>query len=419
MKKHYDSPRWSAEIADCSMPMTFDQYSNCGFKCVYCFAAFQRGVGGDTKRDAYLKGDVCHVNVDKIKRIFTSGDGKAREQFAAYIAARKTIQWGGMSDPFCTIEKERGIGLELLRFFAEIDYPICFSTKGTWWLDDERYTELFSGRKNWNVKVSIITLDREKARRIEIGVPTPKRRLEAIEKIAKLNCGGATLRLRPFMLGISNPTHEELIRLAWERGATAMSTEFFCLERRSPTLAKHFPLLKELSGHDYLDLYIKYSRGSGYLRLNRNIKRKFIDEMEAAARSAGMRFYVSDAHFKERSDNGSCCGLDESWNYNRGQFCEALVLCKRNGRVTWGEIESDMTTCGLDNVKWKTAEGFNTGNTGKRASFYSHTLKSYLLWLWNNPMAGQSPYTMFGGIMKPVSKDADGNLVYEYDKDRE
>lgn len=35
----YCSPRISSEIADCSMPMTFDQYNYCGLGCLYCAVA--------------------------------------------------------------------------------------------------------------------------------------------------------------------------------------------------------------------------------------------------------------------------------------------------------------------------------------------------------------------------------------------
>lgn len=42
LKKDYLSPRWSGEICDCSMPMTFDTYSTCSFNCLYCFAYFQK-----------------------------------------------------------------------------------------------------------------------------------------------------------------------------------------------------------------------------------------------------------------------------------------------------------------------------------------------------------------------------------------
>lgn len=56
--KYYGSPRWSNEIADCSMPMTFDTYSNCSFGCLYCFAQFQRGLG--KAKDSYLAKEVCN-----------------------------------------------------------------------------------------------------------------------------------------------------------------------------------------------------------------------------------------------------------------------------------------------------------------------------------------------------------------------
>ena len=147
LKKGYSSPRWSGEYPDCSMPMTFDTYSNCAFGCAYCFSQYQRGIGGS--KESYFAKEVDCVNVEKIKRMFLEPDSS---QFGEYIKARKTMQWGGLSDQFDWFEKKFGVTLELLRFFREIDYPICFSTKGTWWLDDPRYTELFKGNRNWKCR---------------------------------------------------------------------------------------------------------------------------------------------------------------------------------------------------------------------------------------------------------------------------
>lgn len=90
--KEYSSPRWTTELADCSMPMTFDTYSNCSFGCLYCFSQFQRAIGKG--KDAYLQKEVSAVSVDKIKRMFTQPDEYAG-QFAAYIKRRKVMQWGG------------------------------------------------------------------------------------------------------------------------------------------------------------------------------------------------------------------------------------------------------------------------------------------------------------------------------------
>lgn len=410
---YYDSPRWSNEIADCSMPMTFDTYSNCSFGCLYCFSQFQRALGGC--KEKYLAKEVKSVNPEKIKRMFRDPD-KYAGQFATYIKQRRVMQWGGLSDQFDGYERKYGITLDLLKFFKDIDYPLCFSTKSTWWTKDERYMELVRGQKNWNFKFSIITLDEQKAHIIEKGVPTPTERLEAIRRIAEADAGGATLRLRPFIIGVSTPSYLDLIREASSRGATALSTEFFCMEQRSKVLKEKAPIFNKECGFDLFDFYKKYSYSQGYLRLNRKVKRPFIENMKNLCDELGMRFYVSDAHFKELCANGSCCGLPADWNYSRGQFCEALQLCKKNGSVRYSEIQKDIDE--LHNYEWGRAQGYNANSSDKRAHFYGMTMAKYMRWLWNNPQSGQSPYTMFEGVMKPEGKDENGDIIYVYDKKR-
>lgn len=413
IKKNYNSPRWSAEIADCSMPMTFDTYSNCSFGCIYCFSQFQRGIG--KCKDSYLAHEVTSVDVEKVKKMFLEPD-KYAKQFANYIKHRKVMQWGGLSDQFDGYERKFGKTLELLRFFKEIDYPLCFSTKSVWWTKDERYMELVRGQKNWNFKFSIITLDEKKASLIEKNVPSPRERLSAIERIAKADAGGATLRLRPFVIGVSTPSYLDLINKAADNGASALSTEFFCLELRSKTLRAHQPLFKELCGFDLLDFYKKYSYAQGYLRLNRKVKEPFIRNMKDLCEKRGIRFYVSDAHFKELCCNGSCCGLPESWNYSRGQFCEALQIAKKKGVVKWSDIKKDIES--LHQYEWNKAKGFNSNSSELRAKYEGMTMAQYLRYLWNTPKAGQSPYTMFEGILVPHGKDEEGNIVYRYDNER-
>lgn len=408
---YYISPRWSNEIADCSMPMTFDTYSNCAFSCLYCFSQFQRAVGNG--KCNYLHKEVKAVNVDKIKRMFTDPDNHGG-QFATYIKQRRVMQWGGLSDQFDGFERQRGTTLELLRFFKEINYPLCFSTKATWFTEDERYMELIRGQKNWNFKFSIITLDEEKARIIEKGVPSPRQRLEAIHRIAEAGAGGATLRLRPFIIGISTPTYLDLIREAHKMGADAMSTEFLCIEQRSNTLKSHMPTFNRLAGFDMMAFYKKYSVSSGYLRLNRKVKEPFMRKMKALTDELGMRFYVSDAHFKELCCNGSCCGLPPTWNYSKGQWCEALQIAKarEDGIVRWDDVRKDIEE--LHQYAWGRAEGYNCNSSERRAKFMGMTMAEYMRWLWNNPQSGQSPYKLFEGVLVPVGKDEVGNIIYKY-----
>jgi len=72
IKEDYLSPRWSGEIADCSLPLTIDTYSNCSFGCVYCFSQYQRGTGSG--KEAYLNKNVRCIPIEKTKRILSGQD---------------------------------------------------------------------------------------------------------------------------------------------------------------------------------------------------------------------------------------------------------------------------------------------------------------------------------------------------------
>lgn len=410
ISKTYGSPRWTGEIADCSLPMTLDTYSNCSFGCVYCFSQYQRGVGGG--KDDYNSKKVRAINVDRVKKIFSGEDTKS--QFAKYVKDRRPIQYGGLSDQFDGFERKYGVTYDMLKYLREINYPICFSTKSAWVFHDPKYRELFRGADNWNMKFSIITLDEEDAKRIEVGVPTPRERLAALHEYTKLNKGGATLRLRPFILGVSDKTYLDLIREAHKAGATAVTTEFFCLEMRSVNQAKeHYQRISDVCGFDVVEFYRKHSAGSGYLRLNRKIKEPYIRNMQKLCKDLGMRFYVSDAHFKECSDSCCCCALPPEWEYSRGHFAGALQIAKKTGEVHWRDIEKDMYF--LD-FQWKGAEGFNTFSSEAKAKFAGMTMKDYLRYLWNEPSKGQSPYKIFAGVLIPDGYDEDKNIVYRYNK---
>ena len=135
IKEDYGSPRWSGEIADCSLPMTLDTYSNCSFGCVYCFSQYQRGIG-ECKTD-YLSKNVRSISVDRVKKILSGEDTKS--QFYEYVKDKRPIQYGGLSDQFDGYERKYGKTYELLKYLKEINYPICFSTKAAWVFFNDKY----------------------------------------------------------------------------------------------------------------------------------------------------------------------------------------------------------------------------------------------------------------------------------------
>ena len=423
IENNYASPRLSGEILDCALPMSFDQYSRCSMDCLYCFSYFQRILSIHHKSSdpkmaiPYNQRPPSSVNVDKIIDMFT---GKRKTAFSALIARRNPFQWGGLSDPFDMFEKQYGVGLEILKVLHKMKYPICFSTKGTWILDDDRYAQLFHNNSFWNVKVSIINLDAEKAKLMERGVSSPSDRILFMRKLVKLqgpNGGGVTLRLRPFIIGYTNENnaHVELIQAATQAGATAVTTEFLCIDamKTDEHTQKRYNDMSAIIGIDIMDFYKKNTVSPvGYMRLNWKIKEKYINEMQAACK---IRFYVSDAHHKDRSCNGCCCGLPESWTYHRGQYTNALLIAKKKGWVAWSDIENDIfpeyaeqgivQACGL-NLGRKTA--------ASRARFKNITIKEYFKIMWNDPSKNYSPYKYFYGLLKPLKLDNNKNIIYQY-----
>lgn len=420
--KYYASPRWSGEILDCSMPMTFDTYDKCSYNCLYCFSYFQKihslNLRNEDRYDksyTYIGQKANPVNVKKIEALF-NGEIK-NSQFNDYIDQKITFQWGGLADQFDENERKQGVSLQLLELFLKKKYPICFSTKATWWTKDERYLKLFKEAGSlWNVKFSIINLDEKKSKIMEKGVPSPKDRLEAMKVISKLNNKEVTLRLRPFIIGFSDANNEylDLIKLAKENGASAVSTEFLCLEGRADErLIKRYDEMSSLVGFDLFEIYKKYSNTSGYYRLNYEVKKPYIQRMEALCKKLGLRFYVSDAHHKEKCANGSCCGLGSKWNYSRAQFTEALMIAKLNGKVHFSDISEGMEM--FKKFRWRDAIGFNTGGTIKREMVNHWTMYDYIRSQWNTPNSMKSPYKYFSGILYPESKlDKNNDVVYVY-----
>lgn len=416
LKEKYNSPRVTGEVMDCSMPMTFDQHNNCGFNCLYCFSTFQRATGASEAN--YLAKKVKQVSVERFKRYFTELDDP-KNPFRDIIKNRITMQFGGLSDPFCPIEEQTGVGYQILSFLKEIKYPVCFSSKSDLLLRDPKYLKLFEGMQDlWSYKASIITLDEEKAKVVEAGVPSPQRRLEVLRRLSEMGIW-TILRLRPFIIGLSDLTYEELIKTAGEYGVKAMSTEFFCLELRSVNKAKaKYEALSEVLGFDVVNYYKNISPGSGYLRLNYSIKEKYINRMEEICREYGMNFHVSDAHHKEKGASGSCCGLPANgpFKFSKCQFTYALWFAKKNGQVTWSDIaEKDVWLKSTGPLK---APGFNTGNSYKRNKKCDVNFYDYLRNEWNSPKSHNSPYKYFGGILIPVGLDKNKDVIYKFNYDK-
>lgn len=411
MREYYESPRWMYKYQNCSLPVVLDTYSKCSYGCLYCLSRFQRALTRCYDNRTFYEKDVKQFNVNFIKGLF-KGENKLNG-IESWLHAKKAVQWGGLSDPFDENERKLGASLQLLEFLSEIRYPLSISTKGTWVFDDERYLNAFKAYGDrLHIKFSIITTDERAASRIECGVPSPAERLRAMAIASKLGVH-TTLRLRPFIVGLSDLCMPDLVTAAAKAGAYSLSTEFLCIDRRMPrSVRRLFDALSKVLGYDIVDFYIKNSRSDTYMRLNSEIKAPIFYKLKSLCDRAGLKFYNSDLDFRELAETCCCCGAPDCFNYSTGTLVQALKLAQKNGSVHFSQIYEDLSLLRGSSL----ITCINPNTAVRKRKFANFSLFDYVRYLWNTPDETHSPKNEFRDTLLPGERDRSGDLVYYFNK---
>jgi len=427
--KAYHSPRISSEFCDCSLPLTFDHYSKCGFGCQYCFSA------QFSKSNPAVKGrnDLGAVKIEKLIDIM-SGKYPDNPYYQNFFKHRFILHWGGLTEPFCSIESEVGEGYKLLEYLADVKYPTVFSSKGyCLFLGNKKhkhYEKLFADNakyKNFMFAHSIIVDSDATASKIEPNTPSTTDRIRSMKTLSDMGYWNI-LRLRPFMIGISDVGLENMMHRCADAGAKAISTEFFALDNRCVALLdenmKEIDKITGFNTFDYLKKLSPTERG-GYMRGNRDAKESFVKRLYKTCLETGMQFNISDPDYKELNMSDSCCGLPEKYpenpemeNYTRGQLTGHLRRLRRrywqsggtDKILTFDMVEKDIANNWMsdpryygDSIKcWQIDYGIKTGH------------KKELMNTWNNLRSAACPYNYFHGKIKPIGKDERDMLIYEY-----
>jgi DNA repair photolyase len=148
--------------------------------------------------------------------------------------------------PYQPVERELGITRSLLEVLDAFRHPVCIVTKSNLVLRDLDILQRLASRRQASVLLSITTLDRELARRMEPRAPTPQRRLEAV---AALHSAGVPVGVltAPIIPGLNDAELERLLEAAAAAGAQGtdyvlLRLPFEVKEILSAWLEEHYPL---------------------------------------------------------------------------------------------------------------------------------------------------------------------------------
>jgi DNA repair photolyase len=274
------------ESPDISFDRSINPYRGCEHGCFYCFARPTHAFMG------------LSAGLDFESRLFAK-EGAAtlleRELAAAkYVPA--PIAFGTNTDPYQPIERQYRITRSLLETLQRARHPLSIVTKSNLVLRDLDILSDMGRDGLVKVFLSVTTLDRELARKMEPRAPTPQKRLEAIEA---LNDAGvpAGVMVAPIIPAINDSEIERILTRAHAAGAR----EGGCVVLRLPLeirdmfrewLQVHYPdrlshavsLIQSMhGGKDYQSQWGRRMAGSGpYAWM---IGRRF----EMAARRLGYR----------------------------------------------------------------------------------------------------------------------------------
>lgn len=430
-RQQYDSPRISSEFFDCAMPFTFDQYSMCSYGCLYCFSYYIKTT------TSMFDEKLHHVNAQAMVNMIR-GEGKSTQAFNWYhdkfFKQRHPLHWGGLADPFCSFEKNNRVGLPIMKALAEVKYPTVFCMKGSTIFEPDywRLFEKSAKNNNFIFQISMSTGNDQIAKFLEVGVMSPSKRIELIRRLTELGYY-VVIRLRPFIIGITDRDLEETLERAKEAGAKALSVEFFGVDRRTSSgMIDRYNMIGRLIGVDnLLEYYQKLSpneRGT-FLRLNRMVKEPFVKRMYLFCKENNILFGTGDPDFKELNMSGNCCGLpdigqakqyglpEEFEGWSRGQVAyhlrELRKLYHRTGEI--GEIgfTDVFKEEGWMEDKWAIQKMLAVckwdESTKRSMNRYAIARR-----LWNNPRSPSFPQNYFHGKLLVSRIDENGDYVFKY-----
>ena len=195
---------------DISFDRSINPYRGCEHGCIYCFArpthaflGLSPGLDFETKLIA--RPDAPEVLTRELAR-------------PSYRPAPIAI--GTNTDPYQPFERDRGIMRAILEVLRDHAHPVTIATKGSLIERDIDILAPMAADGLAQVGVSVTTLDRDLARRMEPRVPAPARRIAMIRNLA---AAGIPVRVMvsPVIPGLTDHEIEPILTAAAEAGARA------------------------------------------------------------------------------------------------------------------------------------------------------------------------------------------------------
>lgn len=235
---------------DVPFSQSVNPYRGCEHGCVYCYAR---------PSHTYLG---LSAGLDFESRLFakTNAADVLRNELSSPGYRCEAIALGANTDPYQPVERDWRITRQVLEVLAECDHPCTIVTKSALVERDLDLLAPMAARRLVEVFVSITSLDRELARRMEPRAAAPQRRLRTIETLAAAGVPTGVL-VAPVIPVLNDMELERILEAARDAGCREAGYVLLRLPNEVRDLfrewvARHFPLKA-----DHILSQLRQSRG--------------------------------------------------------------------------------------------------------------------------------------------------------------
>lgn len=197
---------------DIPFSQSINPYRGCEHGCVYCYAR---------PTHAYIG---LSPGLDFETKLFAKPD--AAKQLERELRAPgykpSAINLGANTDPYQPVERRLRITRGILETLAAFNHPFTIVTKSAMVTRDLDLIAPMAQARMARVFVSVTTLDRDLARRLEPRASTPMRRIEAIKQLAAAGVAVGVMTA-PMIPGLNDDEMEAILEAVRDAGATSAS----------------------------------------------------------------------------------------------------------------------------------------------------------------------------------------------------
>ena len=280
---------------DISFDQSINPYRGCEHGCIYCYARpthcyLGHSAGLDFETKLYAKTNAAEL---------------LEKELARRTYEPRTIALGAVTDPYQPIERQYRITRSILEVLDRTSHPVGIVTKSALVVRDIDILARMAERGLVKVALSVTTLDRHVARKMEPRASTPTRRLEAIRLLSEAGIPTQVM-VAPIVPALNDSEIERILDAAYEAGARDAGYVLLRLPLELKDLfrewlATEFPdrarrvisILQSMhGGRDYTSEFGIRQRGSG----------PYTDQIAARFRLALKRLGMNERGLKLRTD---------------------------------------------------------------------------------------------------------------------